>query len=137
MDVTITANTLARYVPALRVSDDEFRLRLVLHDFGIVFQNAGTREREFLVSEEPELFEPRWDAFVAAYAEHLCHHTDIPTPAWVFTTERHLPRFWYAGGVSATSGLRRSSRRPRPARSIESGFPNGNSRSPDGAADRG
>lgn len=98
MDVTITANTLARYVPTLRQSDDEFRLRIVLHDFGMVFQHADSRERTFLVAEEPELFDPHWDAFLAAYVEYLCHHAGMPTPAWVFTSERHLPRFWYAGG---------------------------------------
>ena len=36
MDVTITANALARYVPALRVADDDFRLRIVLHDLGML-----------------------------------------------------------------------------------------------------
>ena len=118
MDVTITANTLARYVPVLRASDDDFRLRVVLHDFGMVFQHATTLDRSFLVSEEPELFDPRWDAFLAAYTEYLeepelfdprwdaflaayteylCYHAAIPTPAWVFTAERHLPRFWYPG----------------------------------------
>ena len=97
MDVTITANALARYVPALRVSDDDFRLRIVLHDFGMVFQHADERERALLVAEEPERFDARWDAFLAAYAEHLCHHAGIPAPGWVFAAERHLGRFWFAG----------------------------------------
>ena len=97
MDVTITANALARYVPTLRESDDDFRLRLVLHDFGMVFQHADDRERTFLVSEEPDLFDSRWDAFLAAYVEHLCYHADIPAPSWVFAAERHLARFWYPG----------------------------------------
>ena len=97
MDVTITANTLARYVPALRVSDDDFRLRIVLHDFRMVFQHAGKRERSFLVEEEPELFDPRRDAFLAAYTEHLCYHAGIPAPAWVFTGDRHLSRSWFPG----------------------------------------
>ena len=97
MDVTITANALARYVPTLRVSDDVFRLRIVLHDFGMVFQHANNRERSFLVEEEPELFEARWDAFLAAYTEHLCYHAGIPAPVWVFTAHRHLSRFWFPG----------------------------------------
>ena len=97
IDVTITANALARYVPTLRVSHDDFRLRIVLHDFGMVFQHADTEERALLVSEEPERFDPRWDAFLAAYTEYLCYHAGIPAPSWVFTAGRHLPRFWYAG----------------------------------------
>lgn len=59
MDVTITANTLENYVPALRMSDDDFRLRIVLHDFGMVFQHADNRERSFLVERAPELFDTR------------------------------------------------------------------------------
>ncbi len=98
MDVTITANTLERYVPTLRASDDDFRLRVVLHDFGMVWQHATVPERELLVAAEPELFDPRWDAFLAAYVEHLCYHADLPAPDWVFTEGRHLGRFWYAGG---------------------------------------
>lgn len=97
MDVTITANALARYVPILRASDDDFRLRVVLHDFGMVFQHADTQERMFLVAEEPEPFDARWDAFLAAYIEHLCYHAGIKAPSWVFTSERHLPNFWYPG----------------------------------------
>ena len=97
MDVTITSNTLDRYVPMLRTCDDDFRLRVVLHDFGMVFEHADTEERKLLVAGEPELFDPRWAAFLAAYAEHLCYHAGIPAPAWVFTAERHLRSFWYAG----------------------------------------
>ena len=97
IDVTIAANTLDRYVPVLRESDDDFRLRIVLHDFGMVFQHASSEDRRLLVAGEPELFDPRWDAFLAAYTEHLCYHAGIPTPDWVFATERHLQSFWYAG----------------------------------------
>ena len=96
-DVTITANTLDRYVPMLREADDDFRLRIILHDFGMVFQHAGPEDRKLLVAREPELFDPRWDAFLAAYTEHLCYHAGIPAPGWVFARERHLPSFWYAG----------------------------------------
>jgi len=97
VDVTIAANTLDRYVPLLKASDDDFRLRIVLHDFGMVFEHAGSEDRRLLVAGEPELFDPRWDAFLAAYTEHLCYHAGIPTPDWVFAKERHLRSFWYAG----------------------------------------
>ncbi len=97
MDVTITANALERYVPALRISDDDFRLRIVLHDFGMVFQHADKRERSFLVEKEPEPFDSRWDAFLAAYVEHLCYRAGIPPPGWVFADERYLDRFWFPG----------------------------------------
>lgn len=95
MDVTITANTLARYVPALRDSDEDFRLRLVLHDFGMVFQHATTAERIVLLAEEPELFDARWDAFLAAYAEHLAYHAGLAAPSWVRDPRRYLREFWF------------------------------------------
>ena len=97
MDVTITANVLARYVPALRDSDEDFRLRLVLHDFGMVFQHATAAERVVLLAEEPELFDARWDAFLAAYAEHLAHDAGLEAPGWVSGPRRYLSEFWFPG----------------------------------------
>ena len=96
--MTITANVLANYVPALRAESDEaWRARIVLHDFGMVWQHAGAAEREVLVADEPEPFDPRWDAFLAAYVEFLCHHAELPVPQWVFDPRRHLGEFWFPG----------------------------------------
>ena len=98
VDVTITANVLANYVPALRAESDEaWRARIVLHDFGLVWQHASAAEREVLVADEPEPFDPRWDAFLAAYVEFLCHHAELPAPQWVFDPRRHLGEFWFPG----------------------------------------
>lgn len=97
-DVTITANVLANYVSALREESDEaWRARIVLHDFGMVWQHAGAAERELLVATEPELFDPPWDAFLAAYVEYLCYHAELPAPEWVFGPERYLAEFWFPG----------------------------------------
>ncbi|MCY3805653.1 MAG: hypothetical protein OXG55_15500 [bacterium] len=97
MDVTITANTLDRYVPALRRAGDNLRLRIVLHDFGLVWQHADTEERRVLVATEPERFDTRWDAFLAAYTEHVCYHAGIPAPDWAFDPCRYLRDFWHPG----------------------------------------
>ncbi len=99
-------NALADYVPALRASDDEFRLRLLLHDFGLVWQEAGPHERAALIADEPELFDPRWDAFLAAYAEHLARSAAITPPSWTSSKRRILPDFWYAGGCYAFDRVR-------------------------------
>ena len=96
-DATITANTLARYVPALRDYDDDMRLRVVLHDFGMVFEHADIDQRRTLVDEEPELFDERWDAFLAAYVEHLCYHASLPAPRWTQTPARYLQQMWWPG----------------------------------------
>ena len=97
-DVTITANILANYVDALREESDEaWRARIVLHDFGLVWQHADAAEREVLVATEPEPFDARWDAFLAAYVEYLCYHAELPAPGWVFGPGRHLGVFWFPG----------------------------------------
>lgn len=91
-------NQLHTYVPVLRTCDEILRLRVVLHDFGLVWQSATDDERAALVDIEPELFDPNWDAFLAAYVAHLCDQDGIEPPAWVLDDSRFLPSFWFAGG---------------------------------------
>ena len=43
-DSCIAANRLACYVSALRGYDDAFRLRVILHDFGLVWADADDDE---------------------------------------------------------------------------------------------
>lgn len=86
---------MAAYVPALKAGDDDFRLRLVLHEFGMVFQHASAAERVALLAPEPALFDPRWDAFLAAYAEHLAYHAGLEAPTWAAAPQRCLRRFWF------------------------------------------
>ena len=91
-------NALWRYVPALRTEDDEWRLRLVLHDFGQVWEDTPVEQRRALVCRAPDSVDERWDAFLAAYVEHRCIEAGIEPPAWTLQRERHLRAFWYAGG---------------------------------------
>ncbi len=95
VDPVIAAHAMAAYVSVLRDCDDDFRLRLVLHEFGLVFQHASAAERAVLLGEAPPLFDRRWDAFLAAYAEHLAYHAGLPSPAWATAPERYLRRFWF------------------------------------------
>ena len=95
-DLTITQSTLSQYVPVLRDVDDEFRLRLILHDFGMVYEHAEAAGRTVLLDEEPELFEPRWDAFLGAYAGHLTTRSGAATPVWAQQPCRFLHDFWFA-----------------------------------------
>jgi len=91
-------NRIAAYVPTLRTCDDILCLRVILHDFGLVWASSPVAERPELVAEEPEPFDPRWDAFLAAYTEHLCAQDGIERPAWVHNESRYLDEFWFAGG---------------------------------------
>lgn len=97
LDTAIIANRLACYVPSLLGYDDGFRLRAILHDFGLVWQDADSTERMVLVAEEPALFDQRWDAFLAAYAEHLCYHAGLDAPDWTRHDSRYLEQMWWPG----------------------------------------
>lgn len=101
ISTTRPPNVLADYVPTLRASNDEFRLRLLLHDFGLVWQDSSLEERIALIAPEPELFDPCWDAFLAAYAEHLARSAAMAPPSWTSAGHRFLSNFWYAGGCYA------------------------------------
>ena len=95
-DSCIVANRLACYVSALREHDDAFRLRVILHDFGLVWADADNDERAVLAVEEPETFDPRWDAFLAAYIEYLCRRDGIQAPRWTQGACRYLEQMWWA-----------------------------------------
>ena len=94
-DICIAANRLACYVSALSERDDTFRLRVILHDFGLVWADADNDERAVLAAEEPEPFDPRWDAFLAAYVEYLCRRDGIEAPGWTRRPGRYLERMWW------------------------------------------
>ena len=106
MSVEGPPNQLAHYVPALREADEEFRLRLLLHDFCMVWQHSDAVTRQRLVEVEPDAIDDRWDAFAAALVEHLCAEAGLAVPSWTQTARRHLERFWYAGGCFAFDRLR-------------------------------
>jgi hypothetical protein len=95
-------DTLADYVGVLAESDEEWRLRIVLHDFGLLWEDTAVEQRAELVRDEPRSFDPRWDAFLAAFVEHRCWHDDIEPPSWVFADDRYLPYFWYPATSSPT-----------------------------------
>lgn len=97
VDAAIIANRLACYVPALVEYDDNFRLRVLLHDFGLVWQHADAAGRAALVADEPPLFDERWDAFLGAYVEHLCYRSGIDVPEWAQRESRFLKQMWWAG----------------------------------------
>lgn len=49
-----------------------------------------------LVEEEPEpTGDARFDALLAAVAEHLCVRNGLPAPGWSLTPSRFLDGFWW------------------------------------------
>ncbi|NOX29304.1 MAG: hypothetical protein GXP35_04550 [Actinobacteria bacterium] len=97
-----TVRTIADFVPRLQELNDEWRLRVLLHDFGQVWEDAPLAERLHLVLEEPPRVNEKWDAFLGAYVEHLCWHARIDSPSWVFEPGRYLDHFWYPAIDSPT-----------------------------------
>ncbi len=97
---------LWRYVPALCRESEEWRLRLVLHDFGLVWEDTPIERRIELVTREPQCIDPHWDAFLAAYVENRCLEDGIEPPTWVHQPDRFLRTFWYAGGCHGYDRVR-------------------------------
>lgn len=88
--------TLAEYVPRLRKADDDiWRMRIVLHEFGLRWEDTPVDERLELVERAPEPINAPWDAFLAAYVEHRCYHDGLEAPTWVFGEDRYLEVFWF------------------------------------------
>jgi hypothetical protein len=70
-------------------------LRLCLQ-FVDDFREADADVRATLLRARPATTgDARWDAFIAALAEHLAYHHDLPTPSWTDRKERFLLRWWF------------------------------------------
>lgn len=60
------------------------------------FERAAPDRRAALVAVEPDSTgDERWDAMMAAVAEHLCFHHGLPVPAWSVDPKRFLERWWF------------------------------------------
>jgi hypothetical protein len=89
--------TLAEVGSAARrhAGDGETILRLCLQfidDFG----ETEPAERSALLEEVPaSTGDVRWDAFLAALAEHLAYHGGLSIPGWVDRAGRFLRQWWF------------------------------------------
>ena len=70
-------------------------MRIVLHEFGLRWEDTPLEGRLELVGAEPEPISPLWDAFLAAYVEHRCYHDGLSVPARVLAEGRYLDGFWF------------------------------------------
>lgn len=60
------------------------------------FGKSQAEGRAAMVAEEPEpTGDERWDALVAAAAEHLCYHHRLAPPSWSVAPGRFLERWWF------------------------------------------
>jgi hypothetical protein len=89
--------TVADCAAAIKLSaSDDDRYRIVLGfvtDFWSV--DDKTVRQAALVDEPPTTGDARWDAMLAAVAEHLAFHAELFAPSWVDEPSRFLGTFWF------------------------------------------
>jgi len=57
---------------------------------------TNPRRRQGMIWDRPKLTgDKRFDAYLAALAEHLCYHYNLRVPPWVEEKERFLDTWWF------------------------------------------
>ncbi len=76
-------------------SDRHEALRWVTQ-FIVDFERAPAEALLTMVADEPApTGDCRWDALLAATAEHLCYHQGVAVPAWSMAPIRFLETWWF------------------------------------------
>lgn len=81
-----------------RLGDDAFtNWRLLISDFvANDFVPASSAERAAMLAPEPVSGQrPHWRVFLAALAEHLAFHAEVPCPGWATDVTSDFTAFWY------------------------------------------
>src|SRR5262245_16092567 len=79
-------------------TDDEMRWRLVWEFLEEHRWEPEDVQRELVCAEPAPLGDDRWDALLAALAEHLNAQLDLGAPAW--TESRVLQEAWFPGELT-------------------------------------
>lgn len=103
--------TLPRYQP-LTAAQTSTRIRagedswLCLREFLDDFYAAGAADRAALLAIRPEpVGDRRFDAYLAALAEHLAIRYDLPVPPWVNEPDRFLDQWWFPTAFKSLHAL--------------------------------
>jgi len=97
--------TIQRTASRIKAGDDPWLcIREFLDDF---YAAEGNPEQQrALLAGRPDLTgNQRFDAYLAALAEHLAVHGDLPVPAWVHEPERFLETWWFPTGFRSLHAL--------------------------------
>ena len=70
----------------------------VIADFLDGFYAHPQLRAELIRDEPPPTGDRRFDAYLAALAEHLAYHFGLPVPAWVHDPGRTLEQWWFPAG---------------------------------------
>jgi hypothetical protein len=82
----------------LATENEQRRMRLVF-EFLRGAQEDGHPLRLLVAVEPVHTGDPRFDALIAAIADDLCVHADVPPPAWVHNAGRFLEGFWWVSDL--------------------------------------
>ena len=88
--------TVANLAAGLRsMGSDAERRRLVLEFVEDYRWEPLERRAPRLGERPPTTGDPRYDALMAALAEHLAHHDAIEVPEWAYDADRFLEQWWF------------------------------------------
>lgn len=87
--------SIADYVRAVESgwTKDEL-MRAILHELPRKLQRLTQAERERVLAERPPVTATRWDALLAATAEHVAGLHGLPPPAWTDEPARFVEPPW-------------------------------------------
>lgn len=99
------ARTIGEVAEAIgNAGDDRTRLRLFF-EFVRGADESGPAALSLITDEPPIIGLQRYDALLAAAAEHIGARHGLPGPLWTITTDRFLPAPWWISSLpSARSG---------------------------------
>lgn len=90
----MTLADLASYIA--RTLPEEPKVRRLVLEFITEYSDAALDSRQALLDGRPApTGDRRWDAFLAALAEHLAFHDNLSCPGWAAAPERFLDRWWF------------------------------------------
>jgi hypothetical protein len=89
----MTVATLAEEVQAR--TDEEARRRLILEFVEEYRWEPPERRARLLTDRPPPTGDVRYDALLAALAEHLAYHDGLAIPQWAQEADRFLDQWWF------------------------------------------
>ena len=72
-----------------------------IREFLVEFEHEDRPAQTALLLEPPPTEFRRFDAFLAALAEHLAFHHALPCPSWTEASERSLDSAWFVTDLPA------------------------------------
>ena len=94
------ALSLVEYTGAVEAGwTDQELLRAILHDLRRRFHALTSADQDTVLKRAPPLTHTRWDALLAATAEHIAGLHGQPLPEWIDEPERFLGETWVVTGV--------------------------------------